>query len=76
MLSFANASAAPMTAGRFSTSVAAVIGDTAIAVMVAVRRPAASSAAQRIANTNKLPMVEMTIAIISGTTAIASFKPT
>ena len=74
-LSFANDSVVTVTVGRFSTSAAAVTVATAIAVIVAVRRPAGSSSAKRIANTSKLPMAARTTAIVSGTTAIVSFKP-
>ena len=75
MLSFANDSVVPMTVGWLSTSVAAVIGATAIAVMVAARRPAGGSAVKRITNTSKLPMAKPTTVIVSRTTANAVLKP-
>ena len=64
----------PMTVGPFSTSVAAVIVATAIAVIVAARKPAGSSAVTRIANTSKLLMAGPITAIVSATTATAAFK--
>ena len=74
MLSFANDAVGPMDVGPFSTSVAVIVA-TAIAVIVAVRRPAGGSAVKPIASTSKVRMAGPTIAIVSRTTATASFKP-
>ena len=75
MLSFAKDSVWPVAVGRFSTSAVAVIVATAIAVIVAARKPASSSAVKRIANTSKLAMAKPTTAIVSGTTVNAGLKP-
>lgn len=65
----------PRTVGRFSTSVAAVIVAIAIAVIVADRTLDGSSVVKPIANTSKVRMAGPTTAIVSRTTATASFKP-
>jgi len=62
----------PKAVGRFSTSVAAVIVATVIAVIVAARKHAGGSAVKPIANTSKLRMGGRTTAIVSGTTANAT----
>lgn len=74
-LSFANDSVEPMIVERFSTSVAAVIVATAIAVMVAARKPAVGSAVKRITDTSRLPRAKPTTAIVSRTTVNAGLKP-
>jgi hypothetical protein len=74
-LCFGSDGVVPMAVVRFSTSVAVAIVATTIAVIAAVKARAGRNVAKRIANTNKLPRAAPTTAIVSGTTAIASFKP-
>ena len=74
-LSFANDSVWPVAVKRFSTSAVAVIVATAIAAIVAARTLDGGSVVKRIANTSKVRMAGPTTAIVSRTTATASFKP-
>ncbi len=68
-LFFANGSALPTAVGPFFTSVAVVIVASAIAVIVAAKKPAGSNVVKPIASISKLLMVRTTTAIVSGITA-------
>jgi len=72
---FGNDSVEPRAAGPLSTSVAAVIEAIAIAVIVADRTLDGNSVVKPIANTSKVRRAGPTTAIVSRTTATASFKP-
>lgn len=74
MLCFGNAFVLLLAVPRFFISVAVVIVGTAIAVIVAARKPAGSSAVKPIANISELPKAERIIAIVSGSTADVTGK--